>query len=88
MDVVEFLYMFPIISTASRGEPRSSMIAKSLAWSMELKTFLKSIYVRYMYFVVSLASSKVSMIVWICRDVLRCARNSSWLKCSILCCSP
>ena len=63
------------------------MMASSLVWSMEPKKFLKSIYVGYVSFVVSLASSKVAMIVWICLDVLRCGRNSSWLKCSIRCCS-
>ena len=61
------------------------MMARSLAWYIDPKTFLKPIYVRYMSFVVSLASSRVAMIVWICLDVLRCGQNSSWLKCSRLC---
>lgn len=87
-DVVEFLYMFPTISTTSRGYSRSSMMARSCIWSMEPKAFLKSMYVRYMSFAVSLASFRVAMIVWICLDVLRCGRNPSWLKCSIRCCSP
>ena len=30
-EMVEFVYMFPISSTASRGYPRSSIIARSLA---------------------------------------------------------
>ena len=64
------------------------MMAKNFAWSIEPKAFLKSIYVRYMSFVVNLASSKVAMIVWICPDVLRCGRNPSWLKCNILYFSP
>ena len=46
--VVEFLYMFPTISTASRGNPKSSIMASSRAWSMEPNAFLKSMYVRYM----------------------------------------
>lgn len=64
------------------------MMAKSLMWSIDLKVILKSMYVMYMSLVVSLASSKVAMNVWVCRDVLRCGRNHSWLKCSTLCCSP
>ena len=47
----------------------SSMMAKSLAWSIEPNALLKSINVRYMSFVVNLVSSKVAMIVWI---VLTC----------------
>ena len=64
------------------------MMARSRAWSIEPKAFRKSIYVRYMSFVVSFASSSVAIIVWICLDVLRCGRKPSWLKCSILCFSP
>ena len=30
-DVIEFLYIFPTISTAFRGQPRFSMMARSLA---------------------------------------------------------
>ena len=40
--VVESVYIFPTISTASSGYPRFSMMARSLAWSMEPKVFLKS----------------------------------------------
>ena len=41
--VEESLYMFPTISTASVGKPRSSIMASNLAWSMDPKAFLKSI---------------------------------------------
>lgn len=82
------LYMFPTICIASKGYPRSSMMARSLAWPMESKAFLKSMYVRYMSFVMSLTSLRVTIIVYICLNVLRCERKSSWLKCSNRCCSP
>ena len=36
-------YMLPIRLTASVGYPRSFVMAKSLAWSMEPNAFLKSI---------------------------------------------
>lgn len=55
---------------------------------MEPNAFLKSMYVRYISSVVSLASSRVSMIVCICLDVLRCGRKPSWLEYSSRCCSP
>lgn len=38
-DVVEFLYMFPTISTTSKGKPKSSIRASSMTWSMEPKAF-------------------------------------------------
>lgn len=50
MAVVEFLYMLPTISVASKGKPRSFIMTNSLAWSMDPKAFLKSMYVRYIYF--------------------------------------
>lgn len=87
-DVVEFFYMFPSISTASKGKPRSSMRASSLAWSMEPKAFRKSIYVRYMSLLVSHASFKAPMIICICLDVLYWGLKPSLLKCKILCYSP
>ena len=61
------------------------MMAKSLMWSIEPKTFLKSIYVRYMSFAVSRASSKAAMIVWICLEMLCCGWIHYWLKYSSLC---
>ena len=69
-DVVEFLFISPTISTTSRGIPRSSMRARSLAWSMKPKASWKSMYVRYISLLVSLASSRVAMIICICLEVL------------------
>jgi len=86
--VVEFVYIFPISSTASLGYPRSSIMASSLAWSIDPKAFLKSMYVRYMSLLVSLASSRAAIIIWICLVVFLCGLNPSWLKCSIWCFSP
>ena len=47
-EVVEFLYMSPMISTGSAGKPRSFMRASNRAWYMEPKALQKSMYVRYM----------------------------------------
>ena len=33
--VMKFLYLFPTISIASRGNPKSSIMASSRAWSMK-----------------------------------------------------
>jgi hypothetical protein len=44
---------------------------------MEPKAFLKSMYVRYMSLLVSLASSRAALTIWIWWDVLRCGRNPS-----------
>ena len=41
-DVVEFLYIFLMILTASKGKPRSSIRASNLVWSTEPKAFWKS----------------------------------------------
>ena len=41
-DVVEFLYMFPTISTVFVGKPKSSIRANNRAWSMKPKAFRKS----------------------------------------------
>jgi hypothetical protein len=40
--MVEWEYILPTKLTASVGYPRSHIIAKSWAWSMEPKAFLKS----------------------------------------------
>ena len=40
--MVEFVYMFPISSTVSRGYLKSFISVRSLAWSMDPKMFLKS----------------------------------------------
>ena len=85
-DVVEFLYVLPTISTASMGKSRSSMRASRRAWSMDPKALRKSMYVRWISLVVSLTFSRAAMIIWICRDVFRCGRKSSWLKYNIVCC--
>ena len=44
---MKFVYIFPIISTVSRRNPKSSMIASSLVWSIKPKTLRKSMCVRY-----------------------------------------
>ena len=64
-DEVESLYMFPTISSASNVNPKSSMRVNSLAWSMKPKASQKSMYVRYMYLLVSHASSRVALIIQI-----------------------
>ena len=53
------------------------MIARSLAWSIEPKAFLKSMYVRYMSLFVSRASSRAAISVCICLEVFRCGRKPS-----------
>jgi hypothetical protein len=47
-DLVEFLYIFPIIKTTAAGKLRSYISASSLAWSLELNALWKFIYVKYM----------------------------------------
>lgn len=64
------------------------MRARSLAWSMDPNAFLKSMYVKYIFLVVSFTSFRVAMMVWFCLVVLRCGRNLSSLKWSSLCYSP
>ena len=88
MVVVDFLYMSPTISTPFARKPRSSIMASNHAWSMNLKIFLKSIYVRYISLLVSFTSLRATVIVCICLEVLHCGLNPFWLKWIILCCSP
>ena len=45
-EVVEFMQRLPVHSPVSLGQPRSSIRASNLAWSMKPKAFLKSMYVR------------------------------------------
>ena len=72
----------------SVGYPRSFIMAKSLAWSMEPNAFLKSMYRIYISWFVSLAFSSAPMSSWICLEVLRSALNPSWLSCNIWYFSP
>jgi hypothetical protein len=53
--------MFPIRVTASTGYPKSFVIANSFAWSREPKAFLKSIYSRYISWLVNIASSSAAI---------------------------
>ena len=64
-------------------DPKSFIIAKSLAWSREPNAFLKFMYRRYVFWFVNLASSKAAMSSCSCLDVLLSALNPSWLSCSI-----
>jgi hypothetical protein len=48
------------------GNPKSDIIAISLAWSMDPKAFVKSMNNRYISWVVNLASFSVAMRIWIC----------------------
>jgi hypothetical protein len=68
--VVELLYIFPIISIASSGYPRSSIIVSSLAWSMDPKAFLKFMYRMCMSWLINLTSSSTTMSFRICLVVL------------------
>jgi hypothetical protein len=81
-------YIFPINLIASVGYPRSSMIARSLAWSMDPKALMKSIYSRYISCDVNLASSKATIIVCICLLVQHSWQKPSRLLCIIWCCLP
>ena len=51
------------------GYPRSFIMARSLAWSMDPKAFLKSMYRIYMSWFVNLASSNAAISTWSCRVV-------------------
>ena len=86
--VVDCEYILPIRFMASSGYPRSFIIARSLAWSMEPKAFLKSMYRMYMSCFVNLASSNAAISTWSCLEVPLSALNPSWLSCSIWCVSP
>jgi hypothetical protein len=54
-------YMFPMRFMESLGYPKSFIMAKSLAWSMESKAFLKSMYRMYISWFVSIASSSAAI---------------------------
>lgn len=58
--------MEPINVMASCGNPKSNIIARSLAWSMDPKAFVKSMNNRYISRVVNLTSSNAAIRVWIC----------------------
>jgi hypothetical protein len=75
--------MFPVCVTASSGYPRSFIIANSLAWSREPNAFLKSMYKKFMFWFVNLASSRAAKSSCSCLDVLLSSLNPSWLLCSI-----
>ena len=87
-NVVEFFNIFLTISIAFRGKPRSSMRTSNLAWSMDLKAFWKSMYVRYISLLVSRASSRVMVIICIYLEVFHCGWKLFWLKCNSLYFSP
>ena len=70
-------YMNPISFMASLENPRSYIIARSLAWSMEPNALVKSMNSRYISWLVKLASSSAAIIVWIWRLVHRSYRNPS-----------
>jgi hypothetical protein len=63
--VYDFEYMQPICAMASFGKPRSNMIARSRAWSMDPKAFVKSMNNRYISYVMKCASSSAATRVWI-----------------------
>ena len=75
--VVDCEYMFPIRFMASFGYPRSFIMARSLAWSIEPKAFLKSMYRIFMSCFVNLASSNAAINTWSCLEVLLSALNPS-----------
>ena len=52
-------------------------MASSLAWSRDPNAFLKSMYRRYIFWFVNLASSKAAMSSCNCLDVLRSALKPS-----------
>ena len=83
---MEFLYILLTILTASKENPRCSIRASITARSMEPKALQKSMYVTNMFLLVSCASLRVAIIIWICLDVLRCRLNTSWRKRKSLCC--
>ena len=63
-DVVEFTYMSPTSSTASWGNPRSSIKASSHVWLMKPNAFRKFLYVNYMSLFVNFVSSRMMRIIW------------------------
>jgi hypothetical protein len=75
--VVDCEYMFPIRFMTSFGYPRSFIMARSLAWSMEPKAFLKFMYRMYISWFVNLASSNATISTWSWLDVLLSALNPS-----------
>ena len=52
------------------------------------KRFLRSMYDKYIFWLVNFASSSVAIISCSCPEVLLSALKPSWLSCSIWCCSP
>ena len=64
------------------------MIARGRAWSIDLKAFLKSIYMMYISWFVNLASSGAAIMVCICLALLRSALKPSWLSCRMWWVSP
>ena len=86
--VLECEYILLVKVTASSGYPRSFMMANSLAWPIDPKAFLKSIYSRYMSLLVKCTSSKVAVRSCNCLDVHLSTLNPSWLSCKIWYLSP
>jgi hypothetical protein len=75
--VYDYEYMQPISSNALFGKSRSSIITRSLAWSIDPKALVKSIYNRYISYVVNRVSSSATIMVWICLLVHRSCRKPS-----------
>ncbi len=67
--VMDCDYMLPIKFITSFGYPRSFIMARSLAWSMDPKVFLKSMYRIYISWFVNPASSNAAISTWSCRVV-------------------
>lgn len=77
--MVELAYMSLTIFMASRGNPRSSIMASSHAWSMDPKALRKSMYAMHISLVEYFASSKVATRICIWRVLFHCGRKLSWL---------
>ena len=78
--VLECEYILLVKVTAFTRYPRSFIMANNLAWSIDPKAFLKSIYNRYMSSLMKCASSRATISSWICLDVHLFALNPSWLS--------
>ena len=61
----------------------STITTNSLAWSVNLKALVKSIYSRYILGNENLESSKMAVSIWICLLVHLSCLKPSWLLCRI-----
>ena len=71
--------MSPTNLIASLGKPRSSMVVRSRVWSIDPNALRKCMLVMYISCDVCFASSRAAISICICRVVLHCGRNPSWL---------